>query len=28
MGDAMVSELRADHRGCPPGNLHQMLLEV
>jgi len=28
MGDAMVSELRADHRACAPGNLHRMLLDV
>src|SRR5213594_4687314 len=27
-GDAMVSEARADHRACAPGNLHRMLLEV
>src|SRR5436309_3220410 len=27
-GDAMVSEARADHRACAPGNLHQMLLDV
>src|SRR5437773_11543555 len=28
MGDAMVSEARADHRACAPGNLHRMLLDV
>src|SRR6059036_3478590 len=27
-GDAMVSEARADHRACAPGNLHRMLLDV
>ena len=24
----MVSEARADHRACAPGNLHRMLLDV
>src|SRR5881296_981688 len=28
MGDAMVSETRADHRACAPGDLHRMLLDV
>src|SRR5436309_2830108 len=28
MGNAMVSEARADHRACAPGNLHRMLLDV
>ena len=28
MRDAMVSEARADHRACAPGNLHRMLLDV
>ncbi len=28
MGDAPVSEARADHRACAPGNLHRMLLDV
>src|SRR5213594_5218465 len=27
-GDAMLSEARADHRACAPGNLHRMLLDV
>src|SRR5881296_3627149 len=28
MGDAMVSETRADHRACAPGDLHRILLDV
>ncbi len=28
VGDALVSEARADHRACAPGNLHRMLLDV
>src|SRR5438552_13811121 len=28
MGNALVSEARADHRACAPGNLHRMLLDV
>src|SRR5881296_2051336 len=27
-GDAMLSEARADHRACAPGNLHRILLDV
>jgi len=28
MGNATVSQGRADHRACAPGNLHRMLLDV